>query len=818
MFCPKCGVQNLDTSRFCKKCGKPLPNRAQVHTAAGQNYLAPNLVGQTLDGKYRIDGKLGSGGMGDVYRATRLLIGDTVAVKLLHTHLARNPQAAERFRHEAVTATKLRHRNVVALYDVGISAVHNVPYILMEFAEGLTLRQIMNQGVLPLDFAVTVIAQVCAALEEAHRLGIVHRDIKPENIIANQTANGWHVKVLDFGIAKLYNEASSGLTQDGTAMGTPQYMSPEQCMGEPLDMRSDLYSVGIVVYEMLCGTVPFKSAVASAVAVYQVQTAPPPPSAINQDITPEVEAVILRALSKQPEMRQQNSQTLAQEFIQAATIAFKSGNFTASKVAAPPAEEPEVISPPIPDNLSGEKAADENAVEISAPEEDPSDEAVPSGAMPAETSGEEKTKKTAKGRKRSRQRKKNSEDEAIEKPKNYESISVDDKTVELTPETGKGESIIDPDNKADSKPLENTLSQEDLSLVFEDAESRLDELFPDEKRQREQTSQPTPIDASEINDKQENFEANQPIFTPEETPSQILPEEGTENDPGQEITSGPKNKNFAIIIAVSGSLVIAFIGIIILGWWLLSGEKTPIATANTSTESTLNSSEPPIRMAYIPGGGFMLGTDSSIDDKKMDTPAHSVSVQPFFIDLTEVTNEDYKKFVDATNHKTPSRWKNGTFPGGKNKFPVTGVDWDDANAYAKWMGKRLPTEEEWEFAARGNDGRTFPWGNDWNKEFANADKQRQEMREVQKSAGKSPFGLFDMSGNAWEWTATDAKAYINGNEFENTLVEPKIIRGGFFGSSKERATTTVRRAYGARGEKDGYDNTGFRCVRDISQN
>lgn len=300
-----------------------------------------NLLGHVLDGKYRIEAKLGSGGMGDVYRATRLLIGDSVAIKILHPHLAIDPQAAERFRREAVTATQLRHRNVVALFDVGISAAHNVPYILMELAEGFSLRQLINQyRVLPLDFVVTVAAQVCAALDEAHRLGIVHRDIKPENIIANQTTTGWQIKILDFGIAKLYNQADIGLTQDGSAMGTPQYMSPEQCMGEQLDGRSDIYSVGIVLYEMLCGTVPFKSATASAIAVFQVQSSPPTLRSIDPNIHPDVEAVILRSLEKDPDARQRTALQLSQEMIRAATTAFKSGM---ADVSAVPIAAPDVV-------------------------------------------------------------------------------------------------------------------------------------------------------------------------------------------------------------------------------------------------------------------------------------------------------------------------------------------------------------------------------------------------------------------------------------------------------------------------------------------
>jgi serine/threonine-protein kinase len=289
-----------------------------------------NLLGHVLEGRYRIDSKLGAGGMGDVYKATRLLIGDAVAIKILHAHLASNVQAAERFHREAQTAIRLKHRNIVALYDVGISTAHNVPYLLMELAEGLTLRQVIRQnGSLPLEFAVTVTAQICSALEEAHRLGIIHRDIKPENVIVNKIDNGWHIKILDFGIAKLYNQTDISLTQDGNAMGTPQYMSPEQCLGEALDGRSDLYSTAIVVYEMLCGTVPFKSAAASAVAVHQVQTLPAPPRSINPAIPAQVEAIIMRALEKRRELRQRNAAQFAQELIQAATAAMREGAISA---------------------------------------------------------------------------------------------------------------------------------------------------------------------------------------------------------------------------------------------------------------------------------------------------------------------------------------------------------------------------------------------------------------------------------------------------------------------------------------------------------
>ena len=496
MFCPKCGKENLDTNKFCKACGKPLPNRADIRQAVSQSIQMPQasgLIGQTLDGKYRIESKLGSGGMGDVFRATRILIGDVVAIKLLHAHLAANPQAAERFRHEAVTATKLRHRNIVALFDVGISAAYNVPYILMEIADGLTLRQIMqNQAIMPLDLTVTVIAQICAALDEAHRLGIVHRDIKPENIIANQTPTGWHVKVLDFGIAKLYNEANAGLTQDGSAMGTPQYMSPEQCMGEPLDGRSDIYSVAIVLYEMLCGTVPFKHAATSAIAIHQVQTPPIPPCAINPNITPQVEAVILRALSKRREMRQQTAHNFSQEFIKAATAAFKAAS--APTIFAPPPSAVERDSAPLRNsaiftkpkpieeqqNLSMENPFEKKMPINFAAIPKPDDEVLPPEAKTDDFTNENPAMKIAA-----------EENNSVEEV----SLTKDTKAKKRKPRKSFKKVF-------ESEEIEITADEarnEDLSQVFEDAEFILDELFPDKK----------PKDTPD-------FENSQPIIKPSE--------------------------------------------------------------------------------------------------------------------------------------------------------------------------------------------------------------------------------------------------------------------------------------------------------------
>lgn len=278
-----------------------------------------------------------------------------------------------------------------------------------------------------------------------------------------------------------------------------------------------------------------------------------------------------------------------------------------------------------------------------------------------------------------------------------------------------------------------------------------------------------------------------------------------------------KNTKTHLIVGAAAAVLIILGSLIAVGWYFMSRRETvPEVVAenkNTSAEKTnINQPpSPPPEMVYIAGGEFMMGSNSGDEYSR---PAHRVSVKPFYIDKTEVTCEEYKKFVDATGHMPPPVWQNNDFPPGAARKPVTGVTWDHANAFAKWKNKRLPTEEEWEFAARSTDGRIYPWGNVWKPEMANADKQKIGVQEVGLSGGQSPFGVFDMSGNAWEWTSSEAKAYPNGKSFETKSLDPKVIRGGFWGSDPEGATAIYRGAWGARNEKD-YKNTGFRCAKDF---
>jgi formylglycine-generating enzyme required for sulfatase activity len=216
-------------------------------------------------------------------------------------------------------------------------------------------------------------------------------------------------------------------------------------------------------------------------------------------------------------------------------------------------------------------------------------------------------------------------------------------------------------------------------------------------------------------------------------------------------------------------------------------------------------------MAYVPGGEFMMGRD---DGDGWERPAHNVTVKPFFIDVYDVTQAEYKKCVDENKCSAPRGWTNGVYPEGTARQPVTGVTWDAANDYAGWAGKRLPTEEEWEFAARGTDGRRYPWGNDWKQGLANANGASGGLAEVGAYKGESPYGEFDMAGNAWQWTASNMIAYPGGTLPIPESDKLKVIRGGTYQSNSTQATTTYRRGYPTPGDDD-YSIMTFRCVKDL---
>jgi eukaryotic-like serine/threonine-protein kinase len=259
-----------------------------------------------IDGRYRVLRRLGSGGMADVYLVEDQQLGRRVALKLLYHRLAEDEQFVERFRREASSAASLQHPNIVGIFDRG--EWDGTYYIAMEYVEGRTLKDIVRErGPAPPDAAADVVLQILRAARFAHQRGVVHRDIKPQNVLIDEEGR---IKVADFGIARA---GASDMTETGSVMGTAQYLSPEQAQGRPVDARSDLYSIGIVLYEMLTGRVPFDAESPVTVALKQVSEAPMLPREIDPAIPPALEGVVLRALEKDPAHRFAN----ADEFIEA---------------------------------------------------------------------------------------------------------------------------------------------------------------------------------------------------------------------------------------------------------------------------------------------------------------------------------------------------------------------------------------------------------------------------------------------------------------------------------------------------------------------
>jgi serine/threonine protein kinase len=320
MNCPHCKATLREEAVFCDTCGEIVTNEVDRATLALDPPAAgpedPH-IGRVIGGKYKLLARLGSGGMGAVYRARRIHIGDDVAVKVLHDEYVDEPNTVERFRREAQAAAMLRHPSIVGIYDFGEARDNDPAFIVMELVEGQTLRQILEaEGKLEPHRAVTLLIDVCKGVAVAHRLNIVHRDIKPDNImILPPDVDDGHerVKVVDFGIAKLKDMvAAKTLTQSGRMIGTVYYMSPEQCAAEHLDARSDVYSLGAVLYELLSGNPPFTAETASGIIAKHLTQAPPPlPAELNVPL--EVEAVIVKALAKEASGRQANAAALRNE-------------------------------------------------------------------------------------------------------------------------------------------------------------------------------------------------------------------------------------------------------------------------------------------------------------------------------------------------------------------------------------------------------------------------------------------------------------------------------------------------------------------------
>jgi serine/threonine protein kinase len=308
--CPKCQFSNPDDAIFCAKCAAQLPSSDGIPgslTETMETQKKEFSTGSTFASRYQIIEELGRGGMGKVYRVLDRKLNEEVALKLLKADIATDAITLERFSNEVKLARKIIHKNVGRIYHLSDEGGNY--FITMEYVHGQDLRSLIRQaGQLTISKTLSIAAQVCEGLIEAHKLGVVHRDLKPNNIMIDKEGNA---RIMDFGIA--HTIKTERITDPGMIIGTPEYMSPEQVEAKELDQRSDIYSFGIILYEMLTGKVPFEGGTPISVAVKHLTTSPQQPIELNRGIPEDINRLIMKCIEKDRTKRFQDSKELLSE-------------------------------------------------------------------------------------------------------------------------------------------------------------------------------------------------------------------------------------------------------------------------------------------------------------------------------------------------------------------------------------------------------------------------------------------------------------------------------------------------------------------------
>ncbi len=655
----------------------------------------PDFTGQSI-GRYHVIEPLGQGGMATVYRAYDTRLECEVAVKFIRMErLTREEteKALKRFEREAKELARLTHPNIVKVTDFG--KYKGTPYLVMEYLPGGTLKQFGGKP-MPYEQAARLLAPVARALDAAHKKNLIHRDIKPGNILLTEEGQPM---VSDFGIAKILDlEGGNTLTSTNVAIGTPEYMAPEQWLNQ-VSAQSDIYSLGIVFYELVTGQRPYTADTPAAVFLKQANDPLPRPRSFVPGLPEEVEKVLYKALAKVPEERY-----------------LSMGEFAAA------VEElgiPGKIPPP-----------DETAFSLTSPppvQENPAGEETRPGAPVS--------------------------------------------SIPQVPVTQLEEKI----------PAEPPLPQASIAHI---------------------------------------------------------------STPGRPPRAGWKRALVALTFVLVGLAALA--GLAVVGIRqvqkgigppaFLRATETPVTTyliapLDTSTPASspipelgIGSSQTSLKdvmtMMYVPAGEFLMG--SSQDDSQAaddEKPQHTVFLDPFWIDKFEVTNWQYQQCVKASACTPPSSSASLTHTNYYKStlysdYPVINVGWSQAQDYCRWAGRRLPSEAEWEKAARGTDGRIYPWGEGIDCSTANFWMCVGDTTKAGSyPGGASPYGAMDMAGNALEWvydwySETYYQQSPDRNPFGPASGATLVLRGGSYGSNNKDTRSAAR----LKDQPAGRNDTGFRCA------
>ena len=712
--------------RECPVCRRCYPDDVN-HCPQDGDETTPSLLGEpTLDARYLLERRLGQGGMGVVFQARHIFLKTSHAIKVILPDLVGNdPMLTTRFRQEALAAAAIRHPNIIAVTDFGVVR-GTMPFLVMEFVKGRSLQEILaSEGAMPPQRAWEFISAIAAGVGAAHRQNIVHRDLKPLNIMVQDdvpVAEG--VKILDFGLAKIKSgELLGSFVQAQTSglMGSPFYMAPEQWSDEEPDARADIYSLGVILYQMLSGEVPFKGSSIPSIMKKHLTLQPPSFHSMGVAVPPAIEAVVRHALEKEVDARIDSIPNFLRELHAA---------LNSSPVVATAMRETVAMDP------------NRTIASVTQPE--------------------------------------------IKKTTNLSDTAVQP---HIAQETNFGTSFDSLAGNVSAAPVDK--QREERERREQEQQDKLERMA---------------LQAKELEDRLERLSGSMPpALDPETTRVQGVatnpdwipnPAAGRSVGPGKQmiVDFSPKRKGPPPLLYIGAAVfVLLLAGVGITAYMMLrpgarTGDPTPTPTPVTPPKTKAE-------LLPIGGGTFLMGRKSG---PPQETPAHAVTVQPFSMDRTEVSNTEYADFVRETNHAAPAHWIGNKPPFGQELWPVVNVSFDDATAFAAWRSKRdgvsyrLPTEEEWEYAARnGEQSDLYPWGSDW-KDKAAVLKDATPAAVGSRAEGKNKWGVFDLIGNVWEWTSSKASVYPgNPAKVPSTIEDWVTIRGGCYVSDPAKSDAPV---------------------------
>lgn len=783
----------------CPVCKRCFPDEIN-HCPQDGDATTPSLHGEPiLDARYQLEKRLGQGGMGVVFQARHIFLKTAHAIKVILPDLVGNdPMLVTRFRQEALAAAAIRHQNIIAVTDFGVVR-GTMPFLVMEFVNGRSLQEILaEEKVMPPARALEFISALAAGVAAAHRQNIVHRDLKPLNVMAqNDVPVAEGLKILDFGLAKIKSgELLGSFVQAKTSglMGSPFYMAPEQWSDDEPDARADIYSLGIILYQMLSGDVPFKGSSIPSIMKKHLTLPPPSFQSLGLNIPPQIEAVVRHALEKEPAARTPSIEVFLRE-LRDAVSATPAAATKVQRTTGGLDPNQTVISPFSSDTNPG-------LGQVSQPDINSFGGTVSSGPVVVEAQQgisaayqreqEEKERVAREELAREAEFQRRAQEEAARKQREEE----------------------ERERKArEEREAREQQQREQIERVERQARELEDRLA------RLATSMPPPQQVGVIDP--EATQVRSVVQTPHMA-ANSFPGQSPYQQSSLSGTQASTSKTSVLLIVATVVIALLVVGGIVTGY-VLTRPTTTATGDNPTTDGPVTPNQPQktinADLVEIPGGTFQMGRNDGLPQER---PQHEVTLETFFMDRTEVTNEEYAEFVRDMRVDPPAHWVRGKPLPLQEKWPVVNVSPKDAEAFAAWRSKRdgvtyrLPTEEEWEYAARsGGQYKLYPWGDRWEDRKA-VIKEADAKPVGSFPEGANRWGVLDLIGNVWEWTSSKASLYPGSRvgEIPAATKDWVIVRGGSYSSDPQDRQIPISATY-----RDWFDadfrqpNYGFRLVR-----